>query len=171
VQSVLVFILAIMWSVYLGMWLLSRRERRSLNSIATFHKHLAVLGRTAPGRSSGAGREPGRRRSTMAHPGPARPRMGRSRRGGMTLAEARSRRRQVVTVLAAGASVTAAAAFVAGGALLAVHLGFDVVLVGYLLLLANARQVAVERRSKVVYFPRQVTPVAFEPAYLRRSAN
>jgi hypothetical protein len=167
VQSVLVFILAVMWSVYLGMWLLSRRERRSLNSIATFNKHLAVLGRAAPAR-------PGfTRASTGAWDAPVPPppvRYGPLRTG-MTLVDARNRRRQVLTSLAAAASVTAALAFLAGGPMLVLHVTADVLLAGYTLLLIRAQRAVSERRSKVVYLPRQVTPVAAETAYLQRSAN
>jgi hypothetical protein len=166
---VLVFILAVMWSVYLGMWLLSRRERRSMNSIAAFNKHLAVLGRTSPGRSFPA-------RATAA---PARlvapplPGYAYRRAAGMTLTDARNRRRQVLTALAASASVTAALAFLAGGPMLVLHVGVDVVLAGYVVLLARAQQLAAGHRSTVVYLPRQrqVTAVAPEPAYLQRSAN
>jgi hypothetical protein len=171
VQSVLVFILAVMWSVYFGMWLLSRRERRSMNSIATFNKHLAVLGRTAPGRSVHA-RTPTTGWDTPGRAGPMAPPVGYGPlHGGMTLADARNRRRQMLTSLAAAASVTAGLAFLGGGPMLAVHLVADVMLAGYVVALVRSRQTVTDRRSKVVYLPRQVTPVAPAPVYLQRSAN
>jgi hypothetical protein len=157
-----IFIITVMWSVYIGMGLLSRRERRSMNSIATFNRHLAVLARTAPGHLP---------ETTSGRPGP----LGYHTRrpAAMSLAEVRLRRRRVLTILAAAASVTAALAFVGGGALLALHLVTDALLISYVVLLARGQQQAVEHRSKVVYLPpRQVVAVPAEPAaHLQRSAN
>jgi len=154
VLAVLVFILAVMWSVYIGMALLSRRERRSMNSIATFNKHLAVLARAAPARTGGS-----------------LPPAYAPRPTGMTLTDARNRRRQILTALAAASSVTAAMAFFFGGVLVVLHVLVDLALGAYVVLLVRTQQAVVERRSKVVYLPRPVTPVALEPAYLQRSAN
>lgn len=154
-QSVLV-ILAVSWSVYVVMWLLSRHERRSLNSIASFSKHLAILGRTPVG-------------SAPAPPVPAGPLAPVP--AAMTLYDARTRRRRVLTALAAGASVTAAGAVVGGPPLVPLHVLADVLLLGYLLLLARTQQASPPRPGTVVPLPRPAAPVAVEPAYLRRSAN
>jgi hypothetical protein len=162
VLAVLVFILVVMWSVYFGMGILSARERRSMNSIAAFNEHLAVLARTTPGRAVPSRQFPG------APPLPVYA----SRRRAMTLAEARNRRRQMLTALAATASVTAALAFVLGGPWpLAIHLLSDGLLVGYLAVLIHTRQPVPSRRSTVIYLPRPATSLMAEPVYLQRSAN
>jgi hypothetical protein len=169
VLAVLVFILAIAWSVYIGMGLVSARERRSMNSIATFNRHLAVLARTSPARPLN--------QASVQHTWPVAgvpPASYRPVRRGMTLAEARNRRRQVLTALAASASVSAALAFLGNPVLLALHLLVDALLAGYVYLLIRTQQAAVERRTKVVYLRRPVLPVlpvVPEPAYLQRSAN
>ena len=73
----------------------------------------------------------------------------------MTLSEAQRRRRLIIGFLGLLAGVTLLAAFTSTGAarmgLFAVNLVFDAALVGYLLLLAQARQVAAEREMKVRY--------------------
>jgi hypothetical protein len=161
----LVFILVVMWSVYLGMGLVSARERRSMNSIATFNQHLAVLARTTPARTVPSRPVPGR---------PPLPAYAPPQRG-MTLAEARNRRRQMLTGLAVAASVTAALAVVGGFPFLVVHLVADAMLAGYVALLIRTRQPQVRRsqgrRSSVVYLPRLASPIVPEPVYLHRSAN
>jgi hypothetical protein len=156
------FILAVMWSVYFGMGILSARERRSMNSIAAFNQHLAVLARTTPGRTV-----PGR---PMPGPPPIRAYAPPPRR--MSLSEARNRRRQMLTGLAAAASVTAVLAFVVGGpALVALHLLTDLLLVGYVAVLVRTHQPVADRRSTVLYLPRAATSLMPEPLYLQRSAN
>jgi hypothetical protein len=169
---VLVFILAVMWGLYLGMWLLARRDRRSMNSISTFNKHLAVLGRTTPGRLADDGS--GIYLSTGVPAVPQAPPItyGPLQRG-MTLADARNRRRQVLTTLAAVASVTAAMAFFGGLPMLVLHLVADLLLGAYLVLLVRTQGAGAERHSPVIYLP-QATPLPLvmpEAAYLRRSAN
>ena len=47
------FLLAVVWAIYIASWARSRTEHRSVNSISSFTKHLSVLERTTPGRSSG----------------------------------------------------------------------------------------------------------------------
>jgi hypothetical protein len=73
----------------------------------------------------------------------------------MTLSEAQRRRRLIIGALAALAGATLLAAFTSSGAarmgLFAVNLLLDAALVGYLLLLAQARGVAAEREMKVRY--------------------
>ncbi len=76
----------------------------------------------------------------------------------ITLAEAQRRRRLIIGLLAVMASVTLLAAFTSTGStrmlLFAVNLVIDAALVGYLILLAQARQVAAEREMKVHYLHR-----------------
>jgi hypothetical protein len=73
----------------------------------------------------------------------------------ITLSEAQRRRRLIIGLLAVLASVTLLAAFTSTGStrmlLFAVNLVIDAALVGYLILLAQARQVAAEREMKVHY--------------------
>lgn len=156
----LVYVVVIAWSVYLGMWLLSRRQRRSMNSISTFAKHLAVLGKATP-----AGRHPGLRGVPSAPP----VRRVRSH-WGMSLDDARNRRRQILTALAGAASLTAFAAFVAGGVFVPLHLLCDLLVVGYVGLLVRTQKLAADRRSKVVYLPMPVLR-DYEPQLLRRTAD
>jgi hypothetical protein len=172
VPSVVVFILVVVWGVYLGMWLRSRRDRRSMSSISTFNKHLAVLGQTAPG-SPRYGPAPARSGLPAA---PAAPPIAYAPlKPVMTLADARNRRRQVLTTLTAVASVTAAMAVIGGGSMVVLHLLADVLLVTYVVLLARTQRVAAERRHKVVYLNRGGHPATLaamgDTAYLRRSAN
>ena len=76
----------------------------------------------------------------------------------MTLSEAQRRRRLIIGVLGMLAGATLLGAFTSSGSarmgLFAVNLVFDAALVGYLLLLGQARQVAAEREMKVRYLPR-----------------
>ena len=160
---VLVFILVVMWSVYFGMGLMSARERRSMNSIAAFHEHLDTLARAVPVRSVPGRPLPGVPAELTYVPPPRR---------GMTLAEARTRRRHMLTGLAAAASVTAALSFVFGGpAFLLLHLLTDALFVGYVVVLVRTRHTVPDRRSTVIYLPRPAPVLVPEPVYLQRSAN
>lgn len=146
-KFVILFILAVGWTWYLLTWLGSRREHRNVNSISSFSKHLSVLERTSPARA-GFSTVPVRSapRSTASGFGftPARP-------PAMTLTEAQVRRRNVLVALAAVAVASLVAASALGGVWLAVHLATDVMLVGYVGLLARSRTLAVERAEKVLY--------------------
>ena len=170
--SVVVFlVVVVMWGVYLGMWLRSRRDRLSMRSISTFNKHLAVLGQAAPG-APRYGPAPARAGVPAAPPAP--PITYAPLKTTMTLQDARNRRRQVLTTLAVVASVSAAMALIGGGSMVVLHLLADVLLVTYVVLLARTQRSAAERRNKVVYL-RQSHPAALatvaDGAYLRRSAN
>ena len=165
----LVFVVVIAWCIVLGKWLLSRRDRRSMNSISTFKKHLTVLGQTTPsGRVYGSGTS----RSLGVRSVPAAPPISLvpAHRPVMSIDEARNRRRQVLIALAGLASFTAVLAFVGGGPLLVVHLVTDVVLAGYVGLLVRSQKVAADRRAKVVYLP-SAAARGYEPVLLQRSAN
>jgi hypothetical protein len=150
VTFVVLFLLAVIWAVYLASWIRSRTEHRSVNSISSFNKHLSVLERTSPARQGLA--------TSPANPMPS----GYSgpvglgavrRRAGMTLSEARRRRRDVLYTLGGVALVTLMLAVVVGGSFVWLHLLADVLLVGYVGLLVHTRRLATERRHKVRYLP------------------
>ena len=133
VTLLVLVILAVMWAaVLLPPWLRGRTQDRPSDSIHSFRRQLSVLERATPG-----------------VPGQIRP------ESVMTLSEAQRRRRLIIGALGALAGATLLAAFTSAGAarmgLFAVNLALDVALVGYLLLLAQARGVAAEREMKVRY--------------------
>jgi small neutral amino acid transporter SnatA (MarC family) len=133
VTLLVLVILAVMWAaVLLPPWLRGRHHDRPSDSIHSFRRQLSVLERATPGIN-----------------GQARP------ESLITLSEAQRRRRLIIGLLAVLASVTLLAAFTSTGStrmlLFAVNLVIDAALVGYLILLAQARQVAAEREMKVHY--------------------
>lgn len=155
---VVLVMLAVAWTWYLVTWLRGRNEHRNVNSISSFSKHLSVLERTTPG----AGAAPA--------PAPARPSAGPAPTAGatalapvaapapgtasvpMTLSDAQRRRRNVLVALAAAAGMTLVAAVAVGGTLVwTVQLLVDALLVGFVVLLARSRALAVERAEKVHY--------------------
>jgi hypothetical protein len=165
---VVLFILAVLWGVYLAQWVRSRRDRRGVNSISSFSKHLSVLERTSPARPSpyafGARVPAGR--PTPIFPAanylPPRP--------AMSLSAARRRRRNVLYALAGSVVATLVLIPFGGSLLLMLHVLCDLMLVAYLGLLVRTQRLAVERRSKVRYLPG--VGVAPEPQFLlQRSAN
>jgi hypothetical protein len=133
VTLLVLVILAVMWAaVLLPPWLRGRTSDRPSDSIHSFRRQLSVLERATPGL-------PGQQRPESL----------------MTLSEAQRRRRLIIGVLGMLAGATLLGAFTSSGSarmgLLALNLVFDAALVGYLLLLAQARQVAAEREMKVRY--------------------
>lgn len=166
-MTVVLFILAVMWLGVGISWARSRRDHRGVNSISSFSKHLSVLERTSPavgGRSSMASRSSGR--PTPIYPAagyiPPRP--------PMSLSNARRRRRNVLTALAGAAVATLVLIPFMGSLMVTLQVLSDLLLVGYLALLARTQRLAMERRQKVRYLPR--TAPAGEPQLLlHRSAN
>jgi hypothetical protein len=151
---VLLFLVAVGWAIYLASWLRSRAEQRNVNSISSFNKHLSVLERTSPSRSASSSHEP----SVST--------------GSMSIQAARKRRRDVLFALGGAALVTLVAAVVGGGGFLGIHLLTDALLVGYVVMLARAQRLAVERRAKVRYLSPAAASVAAERPYLlTRSAS
>ena len=65
------------------------------------------------------------------------------------------RRMRVLAVLGAAAVGSAVWAILTGGAVLPIHALFDLVLIGYLVLITRADRRARERRKKVRHMPRQ----------------
>jgi hypothetical protein len=164
--TVLLFLLAVVWAIYLGSWLLSRRERRSVNSIGAFSKHLSILERTrpygAPARTATA------ERSVRPTPIYASARYQAPQQ--MTLSAARRRRRNVLLALV-GVSVGSFLLTPFFGTRLMVVFAISLcLLAGYVVLLLQTQRRAAERRTKVHYLP-QLAP-APEPRFaLQRSAN
>lgn len=158
------FILAVVWAVYLASWLRSRSRHRSVNSIASFNRHLTVLERTSPARH-GIAAVPHRGRLGAASGVP------RSiPRGGMRLDEARRRRRDVLYGLLGAAFVTFSLAVVAGGGFVWLHLLVDALLVAYVVLLVRAQRLAQERRAKVRFLAPVPGDAPAVPAYLLQSS-
>ena len=102
------FILAVVWAVYLVIWVRSRSEHRSVNSISSFNKHLSVLERTSPGRGAAPTRIAGpapQRSARLVGPARVRPdALPASAR--MTRSQARERRKNVLIGLAGAVMVT-----------------------------------------------------------------
>lgn len=158
------FILAVVWAVYLASWLRSRRHHRGVNSISSFNHHLTVLERTSPARY-GIAAVPHRVR-----PGPGSGSVASVPRGGMCLADARRRRRDVLYALVGTAFVTLALAVIVGGGFVWLHLLVDALLVAYVALLVRAQRLVQERRAKVRYLAPLIGDAAAAPAYLVQSS-
>jgi Flp pilus assembly protein TadB len=191
VTFVVLFILAVVWALYLASWLRSRAQgRRSNNSIASFNKHLSVLERARPAgveatsvRSLGAprpldtaaptsstmptigGRNPATNLATLNRSNPST----RLSPQQMTLADARRRRRDVLAGLGGFAVFTLAIFLLLGGPTVYLQLLADVLLVGYVGLLAYSQRLARERREKVRYLHPD-DDFGVEPAYLLQSS-
>jgi hypothetical protein len=167
------FILAVIWAaVLLPPYLQNRSESRPADSISSFQRQLSVLERragTSPtparlttGPSPRAARAAGIPRSVSSMSSvPFR----------MTRTAARKRRREVLFTLAAAAVLTFPLAVIMGGPVWGLHLLCDLMLAGYVLLLIQTQQRAVEQETKVRYLPGRQTH-APEPALaLRRSGS
>jgi Flp pilus assembly protein TadB len=191
VTFVVLFILAVVWALYLASWLRSRAQgRRSNNSIASFNKHLSVLERARPAgvestsvRSLGApraldtatptssmmptigGRNPATNLAALNRSNPS----ARLSAQQMTLADARRRRRDVLAGLGGFAVFTLAIFLLVGGPTIYLQLLADVLLVGYVGLLAYSQRLARERREKVRYLHHD-DDFGAEPAYLLQSS-
>ena len=166
----LLFLVAVGWAIYVAAWVRSRGERRGVNSISSFSKHLSVLERTSPARvgpgSSVDRRPPGR-------PEPIFPAANYApSRASMTLSDARRRRRNVLYALAGAALATLVLIPFAGSMMVLLHIVADLLLVGYIGLLIRTQRLAAERRVKVHYLPTMSAGTAPEPQFLlQRSAN
>jgi hypothetical protein len=164
VTFVVLFLLAVVWAVYLASWLRGRSEHRSVNSISSFSKHLSVLERTSPGH---LGRSP----VVTGSANPATNLYAPRRTAGMSLSEARRRRRDVLFALGGAALVTLMLAVVAGGVFLWAHLLADALLAAYVVLLVRSQQLANERRAKVRYLGGPVSMPNEAAYYLSQSAS
>jgi hypothetical protein len=171
VTFVVLFILAVVWAVYIASWARSRSDHRSVNSISSFSKHLSVLERTTPGRSSGPTRlagspAPVRSSASLARPAFAPTAYGPVGAGRTSVAlsrrQAKERRKNILFGLAGLAMVTLAAAVLFGGAMIYLHLLADLLLAGYVVLLVQTQRLALERQHKVRYLQQ---PVAYDDGY------
>jgi len=137
----------------------SRTDGRPADSIKQFHRHLRVLNGTEPhGYSRSLTANPGSPvvTSPMSYRGPAGVRPSADLRRRRTM----ERRRKVLFSLAGAAALTLVFGLVGVKIFLAVHLAVDVLLVGYIALLARLRTMASEKEMKLHYLPSQ--PAAFE---------
>jgi Flp pilus assembly protein TadB len=189
VTFVVLFILAVVWALYLASWLRSRAQgRRNSNSIASFNKHLSVLERARPAGLEGPALRPvtspradvaanisglssigspnvsGDRPSLATRPTVAAPRP-------MTVHDAQKRRRDVLTGLAGFAVLTLTVYLLVGGPTLYLQLFADVLLAGYIGLLAYSQRLARERAEKVHYLHPDEAPRPEPALVLQSSAN
>jgi hypothetical protein len=177
------FILAVLWGVYLAQWVRSRRDRRGVNSISSFSKHLSVLERTTPGRPSAPTRiagSPAPMRSAVSLARPAfaptsySPVGSPRQAAALTRRQARERRKNILFGLAGAAMITLAAAVMMGGAVVYLHLFADLLLGGYVVLLVQTQRLAMERHHKVRYLQQPADYGDYDqpaPLYLQHSAN
>ena len=172
----LLIILAVVWAVYLVSWARSRTEHRSVNSISTFNKHLSVLERTTPGRSSAPTRlegspAPQRAAVSLARPAFAPTAYRPASTVPMSRSQARERRKNVLFALGGAVLVTLALTVLIGGPVLYLQLLADLLFVGYVGLLVQSQRITVERQSKVRYLQQRVEYHDAAPMLLRSSAN
>ena len=160
----LLFLLAIAWAMFALSWIRSRSDRRGVNSISSFSKHLSVLGRSTPvGYSAPGYQAPG---SSM----PIMPVSYAPARSSMSLADARRRRRTVLMGLSGLTLFTLVLVPFGGTLMLAAFLVTLALLAGYVVLLLRTQKLAAERRAKVHYLP--ASPPAVDAAfYLQHSVN
>jgi hypothetical protein len=169
VTLVLLFLVAVGWAIYVATWLRSRGDRRGVNSISSFSKHLSVLERTSPARV-GPGSSIDRR--PAGRPEPIFPAVGYTpTRAQMSLNEARRRRRNVLYALAGAALGTLMLVPFAGSTMLVLNVIVDLLLVGYVGLLIRSQRLAAERRVKVHYLPTMSAAAPEPQLLLQRSAN
>ena len=155
------FILAVIWAaVLLPPYLQNRSESRPADSISSFQRQLSVLEKRAvvvnPAfqRSIPSGRE-------FSSNNAAALRLSRS--------EAKKRRRDVLFTLLGAAGLTFVMALRLGGPVWGLHLVCDLLLAGYVVLLVQLQQRALERDTKVRYLPNRSARA--EPALLLRRSG
>lgn len=154
------FILAVIWAaVLLPPYLQNRSESRPADSISSFQRQLSVL----------------EKRAVVVNPSLQRTGVSRSLQYDVVPSvrlsrnEAKKRRRDVLFTLAGACGVTFVMALTMGGPVWGLHLLSDVLLAGYVVLLIQLQQRALERDSKVRYLPSH--SVRAEPAMLLRRSG
>ena len=148
-------VLAVIWAAVLvpPMWR-NRADGRPADSIKQFHRHLRVLNGTEP---HGYSRTLTAQAGSPVITAPMAYRKPTGVRGSADLRRRRTieRRRNVLFSLAAFAGVTLVLAVVGVHMMLAVHVLTDVLLGGYVALLARLRTMAAEKDMKLRYLPNQ----------------
>ena len=138
-------ILAVIWAaVLLPPYLQNRSESRPADSISSFQHQLSVLERRA-------GARPGYRAVPRTRSPYSIAMVGGS--GRLSRSEMKKRRRDVLFTLAGAAGLTFLLAFALGGVVWGLNLVCDVLLAGYVYLLAQANQRTMERSVKVRSLP------------------
>jgi hypothetical protein len=171
-KFVVLFVLAALWAVVLVPPLLRARTSRSGDSIGDFNYHLGVLSRT-----NGMGsRRGGRRLPVVAAPTSASYGAGPIGTFQMTASQrAAKRRRDISLGLVVAAALTLAfAVFAKSSSVWMLHGIVDLLLFGYLGLLAWFRSLQNERAASPLYLPqRQAPELTLRPApvALRRTAS
>jgi hypothetical protein len=169
-KFVVLFVLAALWAVVLVPPLLRARTTRSSDSIGDFNYKLGVLSRT-----NGSMRRRGGRHLPVLSPPPYTPASSLVPR--MTAGQHAAKRRRDITLgLAVAAVLTLAFGAVAQSTSVWMLHGFvDLLLVGYLGLLAWFRSLQADRAASVRYLtPRRAPELALRPApavALRRTAS
>jgi len=132
----------------------SRADGRPADSIKQFHRHLRVLNGTEP---HGYSRTLTAQAGTSVITAPMAYRKPTSVRGSADLRRRRTieRRRNVLFSLVGTAVLTLVLGVLGVRMMLAVHLLTDVLLAGYVALLARMRAMAAEREMKLHYLPGQ----------------
>ena len=162
------FILAVIWAaVLLPPYLQNRSESRPADSISSFQRQLSVLEKRTVVSKPALQRSSSPVRSARGF-GSQSPYNTHTVR--LSRSEAKKRRRDVLFTLLGAAGITFAMALRLGGSVWGLHLACDLLLAGYVVLLVQLQQRAMEREAKVRYLPnRSVRP---EPAFaLRRSGS
>lgn len=173
------FILAVMWAAVLVPPMMRNRQEigRSRDSVGAFRSQLSTLGRTGPVVYAPASRLDAAQgpigsaveatSSTLGGPVAAPSGMPRSPH------EAERRRRDIIRVLAAAAVLSLIVALLMPSAIAWVlHLGIDLLLGTYVVMVSRLRSMAMERDQKVHYLrPAMVEAPRQQPALLHRSGS
>jgi hypothetical protein len=164
VTVLVLFILAVIWAaVLLPPYLQNRSESRPADSISSFQHQLSVLERRA---NPGAPRSrplPRPRYTGVGSYAPVSMRVSRT--------EIKKRRRDVLFTIAGAAGLTLLMAIALGGMVWGLQLVCDLLLLGYVYLLASANQRAIERTAKVRPMPVRRQAVRQPELLLRRSGS
>jgi hypothetical protein len=169
-KFVVLFVLAALWAVVLVPPLLRARTSRSGDSIGDFNYHLGVLSRT-----NGAGSRRRAARLPVLSP-PVYASAGSPATFSMTPSQrAAKRRRDIVLGLTVAAALTLAfAVFAKSSSVWMLHGAVDLLLFGYIGLLAWFRSLQNERSANVRYLPTRPAPdltLRPAPVALRRTAS
>lgn len=142
---VILAILAILWAGVIGTWLRDRARANQGDSTLAFRQQLSTLQRTQPGGINPLG---------GSSPRSAADRRVVANRRALAQAEMRRRRRDILLGLLIAAGVTfLAAVFSGSAALVGLNIVCDLAAAGYVALLVQNQQMAMERRTKVRYLP------------------